>query len=85
MDLNEPGLDQVQAGEEPGHLLPGAQGLRRGDALVVDPLRVRLGVVDVDRGMRDRQVAAGRQRGEREAEVMRSRMYHGARLALRTC
>jgi hypothetical protein len=44
-------------------LLPGAQGLRGGDALVVDPLRVCLGLVDVDREMGDRQVAAGRHRG----------------------
>jgi len=63
MHLHQPRLNQVEAGEEPGHLLPGAQGLRRGDALVVDPLRVRLSVMDVDRGMRDRQIAAGRQGG----------------------
>jgi len=36
MDLHQSRVDQLEAGEEPGHLLPGAQGLRRGDALVVD-------------------------------------------------
>jgi hypothetical protein len=29
MDLYQPQVDQLKAGEEPGHLLPGAQGLRR--------------------------------------------------------
>jgi hypothetical protein len=57
-------MQQFEAGEEPGHLIPGAQRLRRGDALVVDPLRVRLAVVDVDGGMGDRQVAARRGRGQ---------------------
>jgi hypothetical protein len=41
MDLYQPRVDQFEACEEPGHLLPGAQGLRGGDALVVNPLRVR--------------------------------------------
>jgi hypothetical protein len=41
---------QVEPVEEAGDLLAGAQRLRGGDALVVDALRVGLGVVDVDRG-----------------------------------
>jgi hypothetical protein len=49
--LNQARLDQVQAGEEAGDLLAGAQRLRGGDTLVVDALRVGLGVVDVDRGV----------------------------------
>jgi hypothetical protein len=36
MHLHQAGLDQFKAGEEPGHLVPGAQYLRRGDALAVD-------------------------------------------------
>jgi hypothetical protein len=39
MHLNQARLDQVQAGEEAGDLLAGAQRLRGGDALVVDALR----------------------------------------------
>jgi hypothetical protein len=62
MHLDQARFDQIKAGEEAGYLLPGAQRLRRGDPLVVDPLRAGLGEVDVDRRMGDRQVAGGRQR-----------------------
>src|SRR6266516_1285920 len=59
VNLHKTGRHEVKAVKEPGDLGLRAQRLRRGNPLVVAPLRLRLARVDLDGRVRDRQVAAG--------------------------